>query len=363
MKDKYPSYYSTGTEFIFENLKPKDKQLLNDFIKYCKISAGEKKVRVIRATLLQVYDIIGKPYSSITLNDLQEYLVLLKQADLSPYTKNDIRKFIKKFYKWLYKDWSERFDNFKDFKDVPFKKAFNHDKVNENTLITKEELEKLLRASQTLKWKAILTFLYESGCRPQELRNLKWKNIKFNEDGADVILFSNKTEESRRILVKDCVVHLKRWKQEYQFPELSEEDFVFPNKKRKQMSDNALPKQLKILCHEAGIREIHPYLFRHSRLTSLYNQLPEMIVKKFAGHSADSKMPAIYSHISNKDVKDVFLEKIYNVKEITPEQKKDYEKRIEKMEKEVEFFRAFIQGKEWEKIETGKTFVIPKYQK
>lgn len=75
-------------------------------------------------------------------------------------------------------------------------------------------------------------------------------------------------------------------------------------------------------------RTIFPYLLRHSRLTKLYRDLPEQIVKKYAGHSPDSKMPAVYSHISSKDVKDVILEQIYNVKEITPTQKEDLQKQI-----------------------------------
>jgi len=336
MKSLYPSYYGTKTSYIEDRLNSKDKKLLDNFCQKCRISAGEKKVRVIRATILQLFDILEKPLHSINLKDIQDYLVLLKSAELSPYTKNDIRKFVKKFLMFANEDWSKKFDNFSDFKNVPFKKAFNHQKINENTLVRKEELEKLLRTTQTLKWKAILTFLYETACRPQELRNLKWKNIKFNDEGfADVTLYSNKTEESRTIPIKDCVVHLKRWKQEYQFEEVRDDDYVFPNKQRKQLSDNALPKQLKILCSEAGLRFIHPYLFRHSRLTQLYQKFPEQIIKKYAGHSADSKMTAIYSHISNKDVKDVLLEKLYNVKELSEDEKNKYEIQIEQQDKKL----------------------------
>jgi len=330
----YPSYYSTGTEFIFNKLPAQDKKDIKDFCDYCRISAGEKKVRVTRATVLQFLDIVEKPISKIELKDLRGYLAVLNSANLSHYTKNDVKKYVKKLLRWKFKDWSERFDDFKDVKGVALRKAFNHTKVNENTLVTKEELEKLLRTAQTLKWKAILTFLYETGCRPQELRNLKWKHLRYNDDGADVTLFSNKTEESRTIPIKDCVVHLRRWEQEYQFELKTSNDYIFPNAQRGILSDNALPKQLKVLCREAGIRFIHPYLLRHTRLTSLYNKIPEQIVKKYAGHSPDSKMPSIYSHISNKDVRDVMLEKIYNIKELSPEKKHELELELQKVKAE-----------------------------
>lgn len=337
MKIQFPSYRHSGTEFIEKQLTLKDKKQLDEFCKYCRISAGEKKIRIIRATLLQFRDIVEKEYSKITLKDLREFLALLNEAPLSEWTKRDVKKFVKKFLREIFKDWSVRFDEFRDVKSVSVKKAFNHKKINESTLIKKEELEKLLRACQTLKWKAILTLLFESACRPQELRLLKWRDIKYTDEGADITFFSEKTKEARTIPIKDCVVHLKRWEQEYQFPDKREDDIVFPSHKRGDiMSDNALPKHLKEICRQAGMRMVHPYLFRHTRLTFLYQKFPEQIVKKYAGHSADSKMPAVYSHISNKNVRDVLLEQLYNVKELSEEQKNKYEIKIEQILKNQE---------------------------
>lgn len=337
MKKIFPSYRETGTEFILKQLTEKDKRLLDNFCKYCRITCGEGKIRVIRATLLQLRDITEIEYSKITLNELRDFLVLLNDATLSEWTKRDIKKFVKKFLKEIFSDWSKRFDNFKDVKGVSMKKAFNGKKINENTLIKKEELEILLRACDSLKWKAILTLLFESACRPQELRLLKWGDIKYTDEGADITLYSEKTKEARTIPIKDCMIHLRRWEQEYSFPDKNKDDFVFPSHKRyTAMSDNALPKTLKEICRKAGIRLIHPYLFRHTRLTFLYNKFPEQIVKKYAGHSADSKMPLIYSHISSKNVRDVLLEKLYNVKELTEEQKNKYEKEINNIKKQME---------------------------
>jgi integrase len=344
MKAMFPSYRESGTGFIEGKLTAKDKKILDDFCKYCRISCGDRKIRVIRATLLQFRDITEKEYSKIDLKDLRDFLVLLNQAPLSEWTKRDYKKFIKKFLKEIFKDWSRRFNEFRDVRPVSMRKAFNGKKINENTLITKEELEKLLRACQTLKWKAILTLLYESACRPQELRLLKWKDIRYTDEGADITFYSEKTREARTLPVKDCVVHLKRWEQEYQFPDKRADDIVFPSHKRGViMSNNALPKTLKEICRTAGIRLIHPYLFRHTRLTFLYKKFPEQIVKKYAGHSADSKMPIIYSHISSKNVREVLLEELYNVKELTDEQRNKYDQEIEDLKKQLKQQEPAIQ--------------------
>ena len=73
---------------------------------------------------------------------------------------------------------------------------------------------------------------------------------------------------------------------------------------------------------------------RHTRLTYLYNNLPEQIVKKYAGHSKSSKMPEIYSHISSKDVRDLMLKEIYGVKELSPEQKNKLEQDLAILKKQ-----------------------------
>ncbi len=339
MKNQYPSYKHTGTSYLEETLKPIDRKALDSFCKYCMISAGEKKIRIIRATLLQIQDITETPLTKLKLQDIHNFLGLLKQAPLSEWTKNDIKKFLKKFLKWCHKDWSDRYNNFEDIKNVSMQKAFNHEKINESTLITKEELELLLRTAQTLKWKAILTLMFESACRPQELRLLKWSDIKKTDDGADITFFSPKTRLARTIPIQDCVIHLDRWKQEYAFPDVRGEDLVFPSHKRGEiLTDNALPKHLKEICMKAGMRLIHPYLFRHTRLTFLYEKFPEQIVKKYAGHSKSSKMPEIYSHISSKSVRDVVLKEIYGVKELTPEQRNTYQKQIDELRDKIQEF-------------------------
>lgn len=340
MKKTYPNYQSTGVMFIEKTLKPKDKKILNDFLKYCRITAGEKKINDYKREMLKVYDIIEKPYYKITKEDVQGFLGLLNQADLEKWTKNTIKIMFKKFLRWYYKDLEM-------LEDIKGEYAFNEKRINESTLVKPEEVEKLIRTAQSLKWKAIITLLSESACRPQELRQLLWKDIKFNDDGsADVTLYSGKTRKARTIPIKDCVIHLKRWKEEYTYPELRNDDFVFPsiNGRDKMMCADTLPRQFKRFCEKAGIRNIFPYLFRHTRLTYMYNNLPEQVVKKYAGHSADSEMALIYSHISNKNMKDVILKEIYPTEELTEEEKDRYEKAINELKKDFIEQQEVLEG-------------------
>lgn len=338
MKQTYPNFRKTGVSFIEETLKPKDKKLLDNFLKYCRMTAGEKKINDYKREMLKIYYVLEKPYDKYKKIDIQDFLSLLNSSQLEKWTKNTIKIILKRFLRWHYKDLDM-------IKDIKKEYAFNEKRINESTLVSPEEVEKLIRAAQSLKWKAIISLLCESACRPQELRQLLWKDIKFNGEIADITFYSGKTRKSRTIPVKDCVVHLKRWKQEYEYPDLREDDVVFPAQegRNSMMCDDTLPRMFKRLCIKAGIREIFPYLFRHTRLTFMYNNLPEQIVKKYAGHSADSEMALVYSHISNKNVKDVILKEIYNTKELTPEQKNKYDEEIELMQKQIKFLMGNLE--------------------
>lgn len=292
--------------------------------------------------MLQARDVIEKPFNAWTKEDVEQFTARLNNSQRTQWTKHGTLATFKRFVRWFYKDLSM-------LENIRLKRAskFNYQRINDSTLLTAEEVQRLIRAAETLRMKAFLVLLYESGARPEEIRRLRWKDVKFYDGHADVNIFAPKTTQGRTIPVKEAVVHLKRWKQEYCLPEASDSYLIFPGKiERKRpdgsvcrnydphrvMSGSVLSKSLRRLGRNAGIgRPVYPYLFRHSRLTALYNQLPEQIVKKFGGHAPDSDMPKIYSHISNRDVKEAMLERIYHVEELTEEQGHALQREIERM--------------------------------
>ncbi len=73
--------------------------------------------------------------------------------------------------------------------------------------------------------------------------------------------------------------------------------------------------RLKNLCKRVGIRKrIYAHLFRHSRLTELAKELPEQVLKKIAGWVPDSDMAQVYLHLSQRDVEESLLSRVYGIK-------------------------------------------------
>lgn len=191
-----------------------------------------------------------------------------------------------------------------------------------------------------MKWKAIISFAYESAFRPCEIYQLRWKNLKFDDSKniCRVWILSPKTKMDREIPVRDCVVHLKRWKEEYQFSNRNDNDYVFPSQhdRNKPMASGVMSEMFKRLCKEAKIRHIFPYMLRHSRIYEIQKRLPEKIASKFAGHSIETS--EIYNHIADDDVEESMLKEIYTTEEITEEQKDKYEKEINILKEKIKRF-------------------------
>lgn len=73
----------------------------------------------------------------------------------------------------------------------------------------------------------MITLFIECALRPQELLGLKWKDIKINEDVGELKVYSNKVKETRIIPFKTSILHILRWKDEYQFVDRREEKRIW----------------------------------------------------------------------------------------------------------------------------------------
>jgi len=175
MKIEYPRYKSGEIPAIEKTLSRAEKDKLDEFCKKCSITAGQKKVDKIRKLLLQLRDVTETSLLSQTKQSLDSFLVVLNKCDKSYWTKDELKIYIKQFVLWNYKN-AEMVENFK----MQAKKGLNPQKITESNLLTEEDVEKMLRYAQSFKEKAYLLLAFQTGARPQELLNLRWKDVKFS---------------------------------------------------------------------------------------------------------------------------------------------------------------------------------------
>ena len=325
MKSIYPNYKGKRVYEIKKKLTAEDNGILEDFLDYCRITAGEKKVGNIERILLQIYDVMGN--YSFDLDRLRKFLSILNQSDKLASTQNDIKKVLKRFLKWHYKDWNERFV---EFRDIIIKDGRNHAKINSSTILSKQSIEKLIRKAENFRYKAMIMLMFESAGRPEEILKLKWCDIDLEK--GSVKLDSSKTGRVRVNPIKEAIIHLKRYKQEFPYTLVRDDDYVFPSGKTRTspISIQAVQDYYKKLGVLAINKHIFPYLIRHTRLTPLHQKLSPKAYEKFADHSIETAIK-YYSHLSNDDVRTEMFEKVYHVEEISEEEKDIFKKLKEEM--------------------------------
>lgn len=332
MKDKYPDYVKYELEKLYSSLPKTEIKDLEDYLVYCRINAQERKVSDMRRSILQFRDILQKPISETDLEDLRTFLAMLNKSNRKQYTRNGIKVHVRKYLKWKFKNWSERFDNFDDIELV---KAFNEEKINENTVLKHEDIQEIIDKEPNLTKKTLFMTLYESGARPNEVLTLTWDKVKLNSDGeiSELNLFASKTKKARTVYIKDATFYLSKLKNIG-----NRKGYIFHSP-----YDNNIPL-LKATAlrwiQDMGKRvnkHIFPYLLRHSRATELYTNMPSKVAQKFMGHGSD--MSNIYEHMNSKDLKESMLKTVYKKEELSHQDENRIDNEIKKLQEEIKSFK------------------------
>ncbi len=241
------------------------------------------------------------------------------------------------------------------------KQTINTHRLNKNMLFTEDEIKLMLHRAERIRDKALFVLLYESAARPQEVSDLKWQDINWQEQ--EVRFYSTKTNRDRSLPLREALKHLKRWHEEWVYPDPQPDDFVFPSVRgsryirNKPLSVTYINRIIKSLAKKAGVlHQVHTYLLRHTRLTELHRkQVQGREWKMFAGHTDDSKMEATYIHLNDTDMKESVISKVYGIEELPRSKKQQYEERITRLERQLKEVMTHLQ-------ESCETMLSAKHQ-
>jgi hypothetical protein len=207
----------------------------------------------------------------------------------------------------------------------------------------------MMHSAERIRDKALLVLLYETAARPQEVRDLKWGDVKWI--GSEVHLYSKKTRKSRSIPIVEALKHLARWKQEWVYPHPRDEDYIFPSivgsryDRSRPVSVSYINRIIKATAVRAGIdRNVYTYLLRHTRLTEIRKKgIQGIEFNMFAGHAPGStKREVVYVHLDDSDMKKSILEKVYTTCPLTPEREREYQTRISALEQQLKELLANV---------------------
>ena len=314
---------------LIKKLSAKNSELIFKFEKEC-YSHGLSDARVLfyASKLLVISRKTGKDLDVLTKENIKEIVAEIergtyeytlnkrvRKGKYSEWSKVGFKLAIKKFYQW--------FDGFEwDSKKYPeradwIRSGERTAKLSEPVILSKEEILRLFKAAEGTREKALVTFMYESGCRcPDELLNMKVSDIAFDDYGAQANLTSGKVG-SRTVRVVSCVPYLKAWV-ENEHPNPKSNSYLWVNigtrNKGKMMNYNILQILVRKWCEKAGIdKRITPYSFRRSRYTHLSTKIPTPALYKIMGQVQGSDAIRRYVALNKEDTDEAILS-FYGIK-------------------------------------------------
>ncbi len=288
------------------------KYILKDYEYYLKQEKGrsENTVSAYMKDLNQYREFLERYHQINDVSDIEKKHIegYLKSLSKKMSAKSVARKLtaIKSFHHFLYiekevkTDVSANFSTPKTAKTLP--KVLSVDEV----VKILEQVDKTDPLG--LRNKALLELVYGSGLRVSELLSIKIEDIHINQS---YILVHGKGQKERIVPISDmAVVAIRKYMIEgrEQLIKDFQSNYLFINNQGNALSRQGFFKLLKKLAKDAGVEtECSPHTLRHSFATHLLeNGMDLRTLQTLLGHE-DISTTQIYTHISQKRIKEVYL--------------------------------------------------------
>lgn len=239
--------------------------LVNEYLKYLrdKKQVSDNTFSSYRRDLKKLIKYLTEQgildLTKVTNDTIQDYLAHLKESNyaIATITRNFIA--VRSFFRFLYNaGYIEK--NPSEWIQLPKGKS------NPNTVLTKEEMEDLLKQSagvsfKGLRDKAMLLLLYDTKVSISELVTLKVEDINFGSSRIEGIGGENG---------RSYPFHQKTWealKEHIHYSSLKPTDWLFPNRYGNPMSRQGFWKTVKNYAKEAKIeKEITLYSIKQGEV-------------------------------------------------------------------------------------------------
>ena len=290
--------YKRSLELVSMVFCSEDSARMLEFLRLKELEGMSTTRRLKYYAALKVFRRVCERLVDCERQHLEEFLLLLRNEYKT--TSQETNWYCcKKFFQWLGKG--------KLFDDLhPMFKGRGMKLPEE--LLTREEVERLINSARTLRDKAMIAVLYESGARIGEIVTLQRKHVSFDEYGA-VVIVNGKTGMRRVRLVESAMILAELLDSLPRAPETT----LWSNEFGERLHYRSAYKMLKKLMNECSVnKNIYPHLFRHSRATHVADKLTEAQMKIYFGWSGRSDVPSVYVHLSGRDVEEAIL-RMYGV--------------------------------------------------
>lgn len=253
---------------------------------------AEGTLKNYRAVLRIFFEHLQKQPADITTNDIRLYLATYQmQSKISDRRLDKIREVLSAFFAWLCNEEYIARNPCKNILPIRYEKK-------PRKALTRYQLEKLRRMITDTRERAILDVLFSTGCRVNELVNIKLSDIDFETKSIHII---GKGSKHNTVYLND-IAYLSI--QEYIKTRKGDSEYLFTGSKYPygKLAVRSVQKIIGKYKKPLGC-ELSPHIIRHTTATlSLQAGMPITQVQKILGHASVSTTQ-IYAETLQDDVR------------------------------------------------------------
>ena len=168
------------------------------------------------------------------------------------------------------------------------------------TVLSKQEVNKMLDLTKNPKHHCIISMLYGCGLRVSELVNIKMLDIDL--DRKMLRVYKGKGSKDRYVMLPGKLFSILSSQENLK----SKDDYLFTNDRNGRLTTRSIGKIVKKSADLAGInKNVSPHTLRHSFATHLLEDGTDIrYIQELLGH-ARLETTQIYTHVANKNLKGI----------------------------------------------------------
>ena len=230
---------------------------------------------------------MGKVPEELTCQDVRKFLLTKKDEGLKATTLNLYNSAIRFFYRNVLRIlWD----------DITVPRMIIEHKLP--VVLSVDEVDRLLDATDDLKYKAMFATMYSSGMRVSEVIHLHYEDISRNNMQIHVRNTKNRMDRYTILSNRNLALLTEYW-----FACGRPRNILFPNKfTGEYLTVSSVEQVLRRSASAAGLSGVTPHCLRHSFATHLMEQgVEQRKIQSLLGHR-DPKSTEVYLHVSNKSL-------------------------------------------------------------
>jgi site-specific recombinase XerD len=265
-------------------------ELLNEFLSAKEIEGkSPNTIEAYRYLITRAFKEIDVPIREIMAANLRKYLSDMRSSGKADSTIASVRSTLCSFFGWVYREGLLPTDPSANLSPIKV-----HKKIK--VPFSGSDIERLKEKCECSRDKAIIGFLYSTGCRISEVCGLNRSDVDFANKKCVVL---GKGGKERTVYFDDVAAMLLS---RYLKSRVDDEEALFIGKGSTRLTPGGIRNMLKALSEKAGVSNVHPHRFRRTFATNLVNH--GMSIEEVAhilGHEKiDTTMKYIY--IDQKNV-------------------------------------------------------------